>query len=190
MRIFILILPLIFFFIQNLQANTCKLFLSSAAPTQNFAGYEDLNQKVLNLIDFSVENKFWNEKKADHAKEDLAGAIKLLQEKKGHPSFDLVFKEWTSFINSHENSLSAYKDFDEKNKLKWKQSVEVFLSFAIGQFITFVESSKSEVYAKNLSILKNLNSLKSGTKLESLLFNLELQVRRYFSIAEFKDCKF
>ena len=183
MRFIILILNFLVMTQNSLASLNCSQVLSDEQLNiKDSNKYEEIKK----LIDFAESTGVWNSKKINRAQKDFEKALKLITKRKHHPAFKTLLSKWSTFFTKFESQILNLEKI--KKDAKWTQSIEVFLSFSVDHFITFVESNDINVYQKQLSILKTLNALASDLDLTVLLFKLEIEIKRFFSIKEFKKC--
>lgn len=153
---------------------------------------------ALFMLDKLFEHKLVKKKYYEHAKKDLEGTKSEIREHSSHEAFSKLLGEWGSFLSRGRRAFVEYEAMSPAEQKVWRKKINLVGRFSVGQFVTFVEADKpktdqkhlARLYSSQLSMLSNLNSLPEDLKLSLLVFELEKQVKRFFSIFEIERCKF
>lgn len=178
-----------FFFIQTASASIqCRRFLDlTSKPNSSGEPQVDASLRILNVL---LDEGFIKPKQFKHAKEDLEAGREQIRSKRDQASFKEILNEWTIYLETMELQIKNYKKMNEKDQKAWAEKLHLAAFFGVGHFVTFLESSNTNVYSKINHILKHMNALPKDIDVKVFLFELEKQVMRYFSVKEFKKCKF
>jgi len=145
------------------------------------------SEKSLNLL---LELGLIKKSEFKHYKEDLLAGQDQINAKKHHKSFQEVLNKWETFFLKIDSQLDSFQSYSKKDKELWKEKMKTLLFFNVGHFVTFLESSDVKVYQKSNAMLDRMISLPENADLKIYLFEMEKEVMKYFSLKEFKKCKF
>lgn len=174
-------------------SNQCKNLLTFKSSSKS-----ELNEttvKTIKILERMKELKVITDQHYfDHAKEDLLNTDKVIKEKMRHEAFRQLFDKWTAVIDKSLSQFDNYDGLTDEEKKLWKNKLELVGKFAVSQFVTFVEAERKikaePLYKKQNQILEHIKTLPSTVGFKVFSFELERQIKRFFSILDIISCKF
>jgi hypothetical protein len=205
---------LFFFFNEQVLANQCRNLLSQSSNEHRT--HEDhvhshsshdhdhhghshhKNETIVKIT--QVLERLWgkglieNEELFNRLKHELDHLNHEIEEKKEFEVFQRLFNKWTAFIELALQQFDNYDRLSDSDKEQWKDKLQLIGRFTLSQFVVFLEVEgrlKAEpVYKKQNLILSSMNALPEGLGFKIFSFELEKQIKRFFSVSEIKNCKF
>ena len=115
-----------------------------------------------------------------------------IREKSENKTFADVMTEWKTFYNTYHRLASEIAELDPKKARELSLQIAALDNMATSHFKFFVNSNHPKknqtMFQRIYTILKHLNQAKDQS-LEVYLFILERQIRRFYSIREFRNCR-
>ena len=175
--------------------NQCLDLLSSNTQIATTTSLKEVTAnaiKILNLMKKTGLIK--DEHYFSHAKKDLENTEEEIERKMDNEIFENLLSKWAALMDKTLAQFENYDNLSTKDKEVWAYKLEVIGKFSIGQFVTFVET-EGKITAKSLykiqnQILMYMNALPDNAGFKIFSYELEKQIKRFFSITEIINCKF
>lgn len=204
MRIYLLIIGLSFLSSYTQAKNLCarylnkdiviennditKILFSNPQSSQN--SLKRILSKSEDIISLSLNLKILTGREASHLRSDIKELLSEANAKENISSFNDIVSRWEPMIFDVEAKLKEFQALPKNEQKQWKSKMELPVYFATAHFIVFLETkSKKFDYSKISNILEALEGKGVKDDLKLYLFVFEKQVRRFFSIREFRRCR-
>ena len=178
----------------NCSSDTCKSHKNNEKSHQHQNGNKTTD-KVIGILDSMKSlGVITDEHYYHHAREDLEATASIIEEKLEHKIFKTLFEKWAVLIDKATLQIEKFKELSDEDKQIWQKKLEIVGKFIVSQYVTFAMAEgkfkPALMYKKQNQILIYMNSLPDSINFKIFSFELEKQLKRFFSVSEIIKCKF